>query len=130
MQKFTPITMLILLATMDSLSTFAKADKDVLPLYFAWFVEEPDSTSFLTRSFKTLADCLQAVPEFLYDAQKITGHLYISDILAHYTRDNADEVLHCTAAYNGVYPNYTDGAEEYANKPEVKVIVKHSKILC
>ncbi len=93
-----------------------------LPEYFAWFVKEDFSTSFISRSFKTLSDSLEAVPEFMADVRNSTGLVYISDILTHYTRENADEVLHCTAAYNGVYPDYTPGAEEYSNKSDVKVL--------
>lgn len=93
-----------------------------LPLYWAWFVYEEDSTDIMAYSHKILAETLQNVPDFLSDVQNFTGHQNITDILNHYTRENADEVLHCTAQYNGVYPNYTDGALEYANKTIVKVI--------
>lgn len=121
MQKLvSSFSVLLTLISMESLLICTQAE-DVLPVYYAWFVEESDSLGFQTRSFKTLADCLQAVPEFLKDAQTFTGRVYVSDILAHYTRENSDEVLHCTAAYNGVYPNYTEGAVEYSKKPEVQV---------
>jgi hypothetical protein len=39
----------------------------------------------------------------------------------HYTRENPNEVLHCTAMYNGVYPNYVPEAQEYSEKQVVKV---------
>lgn len=106
--------------TLASLSGFGFAATE-LPLYYGWFVDEDDSTSFLSRSFKTLSDTLEAVPEFMDDVRRFTGHVYISDIVAHYTRENANEVLHCTAAYNGISPDYTPGAEEYSKKKEVQV---------
>ena len=93
-----------------------------LPLYWGWFIDEEDSTSFLLRSRKILADTLQVVPEFLKDAQNFTNHQFISDILSHYSREQPDEVLHCTTMYNGVSPDYSPGAQEYADKNEVKVL--------
>ena len=97
-----------------------------LPLYWAWFVQEDYSSTFLKRSQKILADSLQSVPDFLKDVQGFTQLRFISDILAFYKRENPDEVLHCTTMYNGEYPNYIEGAIEYAYKPEVKVL----KVLC
>lgn len=97
-------------------------EADSLPLYWGWFVETEYSSSFLSRSNKLLADTLQKVPDFLKDVQNFTKQEFISDILLHYTRQNAEEVLHCTAMYNGVDPDYMPGAEEYANKQIVKVI--------
>lgn len=96
---------------------------ELLPLYWGWFVQEDYSSTFLKRSQKILADSLQNVPEFLKDVQSFTNQRYITDILAFYKRENPDEVLHCTAMYNGEYPNYTEGAVEYANRPAVKVIL-------
>ena len=101
-------------------------DKTELPLYYGWFVEKDFSSSFIRRSLKTLSDSLEAEPDFMADVRQFTGKLYISDILTHYARPTPEEVLHCTAAYNGVYPNYTPGAEEYANSPEVEVYYKYS----
>jgi hypothetical protein len=92
-----------------------------LPLYYGWFVETEYSSSFLNRSRKMLADTLQEIPDFLKDVQNFTQKTYITDILLHYTRENADEVLHCTAMYNGVSPNYVPGAQEYSEKQVVKV---------
>ncbi|XP_046463777.1 2',3'-cyclic-nucleotide 3'-phosphodiesterase-like isoform X2 [Daphnia pulex] len=91
-----------------------------LPLYYGWFVETEYSSSFLNRSRKMLADTLQEIPDFLKDVQNFTQKTYITDILLHYTRENADEVLHCTAMYNGVSPNYVPGAQEYSEKQVVK----------
>ena len=96
-------------------------DYTELPLYFGWFVETEYSSSFLNRSKKLLADTLQEIPDFLEDVQNFTQQRYITDILLHYTRENSDEVLHCTAMYNGVYPNYVPGAQEYSEKQAVKV---------
>ena len=95
--------------------------KTELPLYFGWFVETDYSSSFLNRSRKLFADTLQDIPDFLKDVQNFTQQTYITDILLQYTRENPDEVLHCTAMYNGVYPNYVPGAEEYSEKQVVKV---------
>ncbi len=107
---------LVVKATVNS-----KADSNELPLYWGWFVETDYSSSFLNRSHKLLADTLQEVPEFLKDVQNFTQKFYISDILLHYTREKPEEVLHCTAMFNGVYPNYTAGAQEYADRQVVKV---------
>lgn len=98
-----------------------KAEMTDLPLYWGWFLETDYSSSFLSRSQKLLADTLQAVPEFFNNVKNFTNQEYISDILLYYTRENFDEVLHCTAMFNGVYPNYTVGAEEYAEQQIVKV---------
>lgn len=97
----------------------SKADSQ-LPLYYGWFVKPEYSSSFLSKSHKLLADTLQEIPNFLKDVQNFTQKVYISDILLHYTRENPEEVLHCTAMYNGVYPNYSPGAEEYSEKQLVK----------
>lgn len=117
--------MMSLCAMSSSSAQFIEVDTRAssdLPLYWGWFVVEEDSTSFLTRSRKILFDTLQDVPEFLQDAQNFTNHKFISDIVAHYSREQPDEVLHCTAMYNGVSPDYTPGAQEYADKNEVKVL--------
>lgn len=98
----------------------SNVDED-LPLYWGWFVEEDYSSTYLNLSRKLLADTLQEVPDFLEDVQSFTQKKYISDILLYYTRENPTEVLHCTAMFNGVYPNYTPGAQEYAQKEVVKV---------
>lgn len=92
-----------------------------LPIYWGWFVETGYSSSFLSRSHKLLADTLQEIPDFLKDVQNFTHKVYVSDILLHYARENPDEVLHCTAMYNGIYPNYSPGAEEYSERQVVKV---------
>ena len=92
-----------------------------LPLYYGWFVETEYSSSFLNIGHKMLADTLQEIPDFLKDVQNFTQQTYITDILLHYKRENADEVLHCTAMYNGVYPNYVPGAQQYSEKQVVKV---------
>ena len=92
-----------------------------LPLYFGWFVETDYSSSLLKRSRKLLADTLQEIPDFLKDVQNFTQQTYVTDILLHYTRENPNEVLHCTAMYNGVYPNYVPEAQEYSEKQVVKV---------
>ncbi|XP_057366195.1 2',3'-cyclic-nucleotide 3'-phosphodiesterase-like isoform X2 [Daphnia carinata] len=98
----------------------SKADEAELPLYWGWFVKPEYSSSFLSRSRKLLADTLQDIPDFLKDVQNFTQKVYISDILLHYTREKPEEVLHCTAMFNGVYPNYSPGAEEYSEKQQVK----------
>lgn len=95
--------------------------EDTLPLYWGWFIEKDFSDGFLARSRKVLADALEVVPEFLEDVKNFTGTKHISDILLHYTRENPEEVLHCTAMYNGLYPNYTAGAIEYADRQAIKV---------
>ena len=108
----------------DSTSEIMQSTDDSgsdLPLYWGWFVEAEYSSSFLTRSHKILADTLQQVPDFLKDVQNFTQQELISDILLHYQRENPEEVLHCTAMYDGVSPDYTPGAEEYSNSQIVKV---------
>ena len=97
-----------------------KEDID-LPLYWGWFIQEEDSSFFLSYSQKLLEQTLEEVDSFLTDVKGFTNQSSIQDILQYYTRDNSD-ILHCTAMYNGVYPNYTIGAEDYANKPAVKVV--------
>ena len=61
------------------------------------------------------------VPDFLKDVQQFTKQVFISDILLHYTREKPEEVLHCTAMYNGLYPNYSPGTVDYSSSQVVQV---------
>ena len=92
-----------------------------LPLYWAWFLGHADTTEFLQISRDQLSDALTDIDKFREDVQIFTGQTSTEEILAHYTREDHDDVLHCTAMYNGLYPDYTPGAEEYADKAVVKV---------
>lgn len=101
---------------------FAASD---LPLYWAWFLNDEDSSQYVSTARQLLADSLAEVPEFLQDVTRFTGLSSIDDICNYYSREGLDR-LHCTTMYNGVYPNYTQGAQEYADRKSVRV----SQVTC
>ena len=92
-----------------------------LPLYWGFFLKDTDTKEYLDISFNLLSETMKQVPDFYGDLQNFTGQTSIEDVLNYYTRTVPDDVLHCTCMYNGVYPDYSPGAEEYANKAAVKV---------
>ena len=101
----------------------AVSSYNTLPLYWAWFLQQDDSSIFLNMSHKLLNDSLLEVPEFFSDVKEFTNQTTTEEIIGYYSQsDPYSHGLHCTAMFNGFYPNYTDGAEEYAARPEVEVI--------
>jgi len=92
-----------------------------LPLYWAWSLQQEDTSAFLNISKKMLTDSLQEVPAFFSDVKEFTQQATVEEITGYYARNDPDsDELHCTAMYNGLYPNYTDGAEDYAARLEVE----------
>jgi len=105
----------------------AVSSYNTLPLYWAWFLQQDDSSIFLNMSHKLLNDSLLEVPEFFSDVKEFTNQTTTEEIIGYYSQsDPYSHGLHCTAMFNGFYPNYTDGAEEYAARPEVEESVGKS----
>ena len=80
------------------------------------FRNQPDAMEFLDISRTRLAEALADVDDFLADVRGFTGQPDVDAIVGHYTRDDPDDVLHCTAMYNGLAPDYAPGAFEYADR--------------
>jgi len=96
------------------------AHKD-LPLYWAWFLQDSDSSTFINTSREMLTISLLEIPEFFSNIKQFTNETTADGIIDYYSRsDPYSNELHCTAMFNGFYPNYTDGAEDYAARLDVK----------
>ena len=112
----------MMMIIMNKFEAIVAVEDGNLPLYWGWFIQEADSSEFLRISRQMLNDSLLAVPEFFSNVKEFTNQTSTEDIISYYSRTEPDSVLHCTAMYNGIYPDYKDGAEDYAVRSEVQVV--------
>ncbi|XP_064101935.1 2',3'-cyclic-nucleotide 3'-phosphodiesterase-like isoform X2 [Macrobrachium nipponense] len=87
-----------------------------LPIYYAWFLNEPDSLKVSKIAWQWLEKALLEIEDFFQDFSQITKFDSIDDILQYFANENI--ILHTTSKFTGRGKPY--GALEYINDPEVK----------
>jgi len=96
--------------TVDVLSKRISSYETLVPIYYAWFLSEHESSLLLKKSLELLKLCLESCEEFLQDFYKFSTLTSIEHALSYYNRDRClsgnKSVLHCTAKFCG-YENFS-----------------------
>ncbi|XP_066950247.1 2',3'-cyclic-nucleotide 3'-phosphodiesterase-like isoform X2 [Macrobrachium rosenbergii] len=87
-----------------------------LPIYYAWFLNEPDSLRVSKIAWQWLEKALLEIDDFFRDFKQITKLSSVDDILQYFVNENI--TLHTTAKFTG--RGKPHGSLEYINDPEVK----------
>lgn len=103
-----------------------KSYKEIVPLYYGWFLSSYDGKQLLDLSKSLLQLCLQKCDKFHSDFLEFSSMINLPSQLNYYSRPHSKDTqisnkLHCTAKFCGKARKgkYSDDALEYVTNKEV-----------